>query len=167
MTVGIDLSDPGSPCGNVHIRNKTAVAERMALVARAIAYGHDVRHTGPVAQTLTALSDHGDGDADGDGEGAAIEVAFSGGTPPLAFRTIAQTTNATDQGFELLYPATPGARSAIQRAFQRPGYQRPHRGDGWLVAYSNQAPWAAAATRRRASGWRPPPGWRQEARQCS
>jgi len=38
VTVGIDLYDAGSPCGNVHIRNKTAVGERMALAAEALAY---------------------------------------------------------------------------------------------------------------------------------
>ena len=37
LTVGTDLSDPGSPCGNVHIRNKTAVGARTALAARALA----------------------------------------------------------------------------------------------------------------------------------
>ena len=95
MTVGIDLSDPGSPCGNVHIRNKTAVAERMALAARHFAYGHNIKFTGPVAQSLVVNSN-------------GVEIAFSGATPPLEFRTIAQTTNASQQGFELMY-ATTGA----------------------------------------------------------
>ena len=44
MTVGIDLSDPDSPCGCVHIRNKTAVGERMALAARALAFGGSVKY---------------------------------------------------------------------------------------------------------------------------
>ena len=92
MTVGIDLSDPSSPCGNVHIRNKTVVAERMALAARHFAYGHDIKYTGPVAQSF-AMSSEG------------IEITFSGATPPLDFRTIAQTTNASQQGFELMYAA--------------------------------------------------------------
>lgn len=90
MTVGIDLSDPGSPCGDVHIRNKTAVAERMALAARHFAYGHNIKFTGPVAQSLAVNSN-------------GIEITFSGATPPLEFRTIAQTTNASQQGFELMY----------------------------------------------------------------
>ena len=60
MTVGIDLSDPGSPCGNVHIRNKTAVGERMALAARALAYDEpDVHYTGPVASNFTLQTGEG------------------------------------------------------------------------------------------------------------
>jgi hypothetical protein len=95
MTVGIDLSDPGSPCGNVHIRNKTAVGERMALAARALAYGEEgVKYTGPVAATV-ALQPPG-----------KLTVTYSGATPPLAFQTIAQTKDATDQGFEVLYGST-------------------------------------------------------------
>lgn len=90
MTVGIDLSDPGSPCGNVHIRNKTAVAERMALAARYFAYGHNIKFTGPVAQSFDVNSN-------------GIVITFSGATSPLGFRTIAQTTDSSQQGFELMY----------------------------------------------------------------
>jgi sialate O-acetylesterase len=86
MTVGIDLSDPGSPCGCVHIRNKTAVGERMALAARALAFGESVKYTGPVADKTFAVS------------GSEIQIGFTGHTAPMGFRTIAQTNNTADQG---------------------------------------------------------------------
>lgn len=89
MTVGIDLSDPGSPCGCVHIRNKTAVGERMALAARALAYGENVHYTGPVATKFTKV-------------GNKLRILFSGAELPLSFRTISQTTLPTQQGVEIL-----------------------------------------------------------------
>ena len=89
MTVGIDLSDPGSPCGCVHIRNKTAVGERMALAARALAYGESIHYTGPVASAITIA-------------GSQLFVSFSGAALPLSFRTIAQTTLPDQQGVEVL-----------------------------------------------------------------
>ena len=89
MTVGIDLSDPGSPCGCVHIRNKTAVGERMALAARALAYGENIHYTGPVASAITIA-------------GSQLVVSFSGAALPLSFRSIAQTTLHDQQGVEVL-----------------------------------------------------------------
>ena len=50
VTIGTDLSDPTSPCGNVHIRNKTAVGQRMARAARALAYSESVAYRGPVVE---------------------------------------------------------------------------------------------------------------------
>ena len=105
--------DPGSPCANVHIRNKTAVGERMALAARAVAYGADVHYTGPVATAFTvtlptASADAADATALGAaavGAGGSIVVSFSGSKLPLGFRVINQTSAAmkSSQGFELLY----------------------------------------------------------------
>lgn len=90
MTVGLDLSDPTSPCGNVHIRNKSAVGERMALAARALGYGANVSYTGPVAKSFKFST------------APELVVTYSGAAPPLEFRTIAQTTSPT-QGFEMLH----------------------------------------------------------------
>lgn len=53
--------------------------ERMALAARALAYGEAVHYTGPVADTLTIKGDQ-------------LFIGFSGALTPLSFRTIAQTT---------------------------------------------------------------------------
>eukprot|EP01052_Picozoa_sp_SAG31_P012287 SAG31_NODE_715_length_12634_cov_5.289190_11_plen_272_part_00 len=98
MTVGIDLSDPGSPCGNVHIRNKTAVGERMALAARALAYGdRTVKYTGPVAKAFKVSP------ATSATAGSITVEYGDSATLPLQFRTIAQTTAPTLQGFDLLY----------------------------------------------------------------
>lgn len=49
MTVGLDLYDATSPCANVHIRNKTAVGERMARAALAVTYRRNLTYTGPVS----------------------------------------------------------------------------------------------------------------------
>ena len=57
MTVGLDLYDATSPCANVHIRNKTAVGERMARAALAVTYQRNLTYTGPVsAATLLSAS---------------------------------------------------------------------------------------------------------------
>lgn len=100
LSLGDDRYDPESPCANVHIRNKTAVGERMALAARAITYNDPTAaasFTGPVASTFsfTPLS-----------APTAIVVGYAAGTTlPLQFRTINQTTNASLQGFEVQYGA--------------------------------------------------------------
>ena len=98
LTVGIDLADPTSPCGNVHIRNKTAVGARTALAARALAYGESnaLAFSGPVARSFSCTADK-------------LTVAFDvdkGGAPAgqklvLELRAIEQTTNASDAGFEV------------------------------------------------------------------
>jgi hypothetical protein len=41
-----DLADPHSQCGSVHIRNKTAVGERTAKAALAIAYNKQIAYRG-------------------------------------------------------------------------------------------------------------------------
>ena len=93
MTVGLDLYDQGSPCGNVHIRNKTAVGERMARAALSVTYGREVKFTGPVATTFMMTQV----DA-----GAMLEIGFSGSTAPLRFLSIAnQTLEPHFQGIEL------------------------------------------------------------------
>jgi hypothetical protein len=74
VTIGTDLADPGSQCGDVHIRNKTAVGERTARAAMAImakseessrADDHEghaggvavaVAYTGPLVDTITILA---------------------------------------------------------------------------------------------------------------
>eukprot|EP00039_Didymoeca_costata_P020200 m.340426 g.340426 ORF g.340426 m.340426 type:complete len:521 (+) comp19301_c0_seq1:20-1582(+) len=55
MAVTIDLSDPGSPCGAVHIRNKTAVGTRLAKATYALAYEREVPtqdYSGPQVQAI-------------------------------------------------------------------------------------------------------------------
>eukprot|EP00755_Sulcionema_specki_P002628 Sspe_Gene.118943::Locus_113563_Transcript_1_1_Confidence_1.000_Length_1260::g.118943::m.118943/K05970/SIAE; sialate O-acetylesterase len=48
LAVLVDLLDRTSPCGAVHIRNKTTVGARMARSALALGYGREVGWTGPV-----------------------------------------------------------------------------------------------------------------------
>jgi hypothetical protein len=106
MSVGLDLSDPASPCANVHIRNKTAVGERMARAGRALGYPNgeagDTAFTGPVASTFTLYSSSSSAD-DNDPGTLLLAVGFSGATPPLRFRIIAQTTRANLTGVEVNY----------------------------------------------------------------
>ena len=89
--IGRRRYDAESPCANVHIRNKTAVGERMARAAMHVSYGHtELSYTGPVADSFV-LS-----------EGALV-IGFSGATPPLSFKSIPnQTTEGQSQGIELL-----------------------------------------------------------------
>lgn len=49
MAVTIDVGDPD----NVHPANKQAVGSRLALGARALAYGENVRYSGPLYQSAT------------------------------------------------------------------------------------------------------------------
>ena len=50
MAVAIDLGDPTSPYGSVHIRDKQDVGARLVLAGRAIAYGDStVYYSGPIA----------------------------------------------------------------------------------------------------------------------
>ena len=89
MTVGLDLYDATSPCANVHIRNKTAVGERMARAALAVTYNHNVSYTGPVATSFAV-------------GGGGIKIGFSGATSPLKFLSIpSQTVDGHAQGFEV------------------------------------------------------------------
>ena len=49
MAVAMDLPDPNSPYQCIHPRDKTDVAERLTLGARAVAYGENIYWTGPIA----------------------------------------------------------------------------------------------------------------------
>jgi hypothetical protein len=90
MSVGLDLYDEQSPCANVHIRNKSAVGERMALAGLALAYNKSVAYTGPVASTFAIKGD-------------TLTVGFVGAIPPLTFKSIAnQTMQPLVQGVEVL-----------------------------------------------------------------
>lgn len=97
MTVGLDLYDAESPCANVHIRNKTAVGERMARAALHVSYGKtDLQYTGPVAREVRL-----------DLTGRTLTIEFSGATPPLLFKSIPnQTTEQHYQGIEILETTT-------------------------------------------------------------
>jgi hypothetical protein len=49
----VDLYDAGSPCGSVHIRNKTMVGERLAAAALALGYNKTTTlWNGPVPKTF-------------------------------------------------------------------------------------------------------------------
>ena len=56
MAVAMDLPDPNSPYQCIHPRDKTDVAERLALGARAIAYGEKLDWTGPIMDS-TSIQD--------------------------------------------------------------------------------------------------------------
>lgn len=49
MAVAIDIGDPG----NIHPRNKQDVGARLALAARAVAYGEQIVHAGPTYRDLS------------------------------------------------------------------------------------------------------------------
>lgn len=85
MSVAIDLYDKKSPCGAVHIRNKTAVGNRMARASLALAYGHDITWSGPIAHTfkITETSE-------------SLLIGFTGTSGTLTFRNVTgQTTQHT------------------------------------------------------------------------
>ena len=50
MAVAIDVGDSG----NIHPKNKQAVGARLALAARAVAYGEVLIHSGPLYDSITA-----------------------------------------------------------------------------------------------------------------
>jgi sialate O-acetylesterase len=53
MVVTADIGDPG----NVHPADKQTVGARLALAARALAYGEKVEYSGPLFRQATAESD--------------------------------------------------------------------------------------------------------------
>ena len=53
MAIAMDLPDPDTPCQCIHPRDKTDVAERLTLGARAVAYGENIYWTGPIAHLAT------------------------------------------------------------------------------------------------------------------
>eukprot|EP01079_Euglenida_sp_SAG-EU17-18_P000229 gene229-365_t len=108
MSVGIDLSDPGSPCGAVHIRNKTAVGERIARITKALAYGKPMPYSGPVPQTAILLPAEGSTSSSG-----SVSIVFSGGGGALEFRSIAQTKRNTSYNFEATCSPATGTKNAV------------------------------------------------------
>ena len=78
MAVTIDVGDPN----NVHPADKQTVGHRLALAARALSYGEDVHHSGPLFRQATT-------------QGAGLRVYFTGADGKLAVR------GGTLQGFEL------------------------------------------------------------------
>jgi sialate O-acetylesterase len=78
MAVTLDVGDPT----NVHPADKQTVGHRLALAARALSYGEDVHHSGPLFRQATT-------------EGAGMRVYFTGKDDKLAVR------GGTLQGFEV------------------------------------------------------------------
>lgn len=78
MAVTLDVGDPT----NVHPADKQTVGHRLALAARALSYGEEVHHSGPLFRQATT-------------EGAGMRVYFTGADEMLAVR------GGTLQGFEL------------------------------------------------------------------
>jgi sialate O-acetylesterase len=69
MAVTIDVGDPN----NVHPADKQTVGHRLALAARALSYGEDVHHSGPLFRQATTQS-------------AGLRVYFTGADGKLAVR---------------------------------------------------------------------------------
>jgi sialate O-acetylesterase len=78
MAVTLDVGDRD----NVHPADKQTVGHRLALAARALSYGEDVHHSGPLFRQATT-------------EGGGMRVYFTGAEGKLAVR------GNTLQGFEL------------------------------------------------------------------
>lgn len=103
----IDLFDQTSPCGAVHIRNKTTVGERLARAALALDYNmSDVTWAGPVPAAITR-------------QGAEITVSYASSDPGsndlgLEFVTLdwnnqTAATAAHWQNFEVLLNSSTGS----------------------------------------------------------
>jgi sialate O-acetylesterase len=78
MAVTIDVGDPN----NVHPADKQTVGHRLALAARALTYGEDVHHSGPLFRQAAT-------------EGDGMRVYFTGAEGKLAAR------DGALQGFEI------------------------------------------------------------------
>jgi sialate O-acetylesterase len=78
MAVTLDVGDRD----NVHPADKQTVGHRLALAARALSYGEDVHHSGPLFRQATT-------------DGAGMRVYFTGADGKLAAR------GGTLEGFEL------------------------------------------------------------------
>ena len=96
MAVAIDVGDPI----DIHPRDKKTVGARLALAARAVAYGERIEHSGPVCRQVTregpALRvsfDHGDGlTFRGPGGPRGFEIAGADGKYVNALAKIEATT---------------------------------------------------------------------------
>lgn len=92
MAVATDIGDPK----DIHPRNKQEVGKRLALAARAIAYGEDIVYSGPIYREIQADGDRvriqfdhvGGGLMARDGELKGFEVAAQDGKYEPATATI-------------------------------------------------------------------------------
>ena len=104
-----DLYDAGSPCGSVHIRNKTTVGARLSLGTLAMAYGvASTPYTGPIPASVTVGggSSARAGNA-GNAPATAVVEFGSSAYHGLAFKSVAGSTvaGATHGNFEVTYEA--------------------------------------------------------------
>ena len=53
MAIAMDLPDQNSPYECIHPRDKTDVADRLFLGARAIAYSENIKWTGPIMESAS------------------------------------------------------------------------------------------------------------------
>jgi sialate O-acetylesterase len=91
VAVAMDLYDEDSPCGAVHIRNKTAVAQRAAKASLALAYGKTQSHwTGPQPKKAAV-----------DKSGLTIDFDLVNGD--LAFEAVPGQSIAGYQNFEVTH----------------------------------------------------------------
>lgn len=99
MSVATDLYDKDSPCGAVHIRNKTAVGRRLALGTLA-AQGGGGFWSGPVPHGVSVTAQ---------APNAAIKVEFNGCKLPLRLESVSGMTvsGATHANFEVTWTQRP------------------------------------------------------------
>ena len=57
MAVAMDLPDDESPTGDIHPRDKTTVADRLILGARALVYKEKVVFQGPIVKRCVLIKD--------------------------------------------------------------------------------------------------------------
>ncbi|AKD05388.1 sialate O-acetylesterase [Pontibacter korlensis] len=84
MVVAIDNADPDNP-RNIHPKNKQAIGRRLALAARAIAYGEQIAYSGPVykqmereADAIRLYFDHTNGGLKAKGNNGLAGFAIAG-----------------------------------------------------------------------------------------
>lgn len=88
LAITIDLYDRHSPCGAVHIRNKTSVGKRIARASLALAYDHNITWTGPNPQTfmITEAS-----------KSSFLLIGFESTGGSLEFRNVSTQTSEPQQ----------------------------------------------------------------------